>query len=106
MLMSTSVGGIAPGSQGRAIGNSIEPGTKTIRIGNRPSLSHQNQKGGLKRVFRRVNIVQEAPANTHDHGGVPFDQGGEGLFVVPGDKALEKSSVRRLGDVNGRDDSP
>jgi hypothetical protein len=105
-LMPTSVSGNTSGPQGSAIGDSIEPGTKAIRICNRPSLSHQNEKGGLKRVFGRVNIFQDAEANAHDHGGVPLYQSGERFFVVTGDISLQKSSIRRLGDVNGRDDSP
>lgn len=56
----------------------------------------QDQETRLKRVFRIGRMLQDLPANPHDHGPVPLHQQSEGRFVLVVNESPQQSPIGGL----------
>jgi hypothetical protein len=55
--------------------------------------ARENQKGRLERVFRGIFVVENAPADSQDHGSVPMQQGLEGMGILPRAEPLKQAAI-------------
>ncbi len=61
--------------------HTVKPIREQIGVPKRISLLHEDQKGGLERIFRRMFVAQYATAHAQYHGAMPMNQGPEGRFA-------------------------
>ena len=77
-------GGEGAGAHGGLIGNSVKPIADDVLGLDGVRFADQDQKHGLKGVFRVVLVAQNAPADAAHHRPVPADQRGESIGVAVG----------------------
>jgi hypothetical protein len=56
-------------------------------------LADQDEEGGLETVLGIVNIAQDAPAHTEDHGPMPAHQRREGRLIPALNKQVQQIAV-------------
>src|SRR5439155_20168645 len=78
----------------RAVGDAVQPTPQRFALPNRACPVEQHEPGRLEGVFGVRGLVQEPTTNAKDHRRVPAQEGREGRFVLPPDKALQKLAVR------------
>jgi hypothetical protein len=68
---------------GNPVRDSVQPVRQALAVAKGPRLFHQDEEGGLERIFRRVGILQDATADSENHRSVPNNQGSKrGLSPV------------------------
>ena len=63
---------------GDAMGDAMEPASERIAISHGLRPPREDQERGLKRVFGKVRVVEQPPADAQDHRAVAFDERAEG----------------------------
>jgi hypothetical protein len=69
----------------------------------RPGFPGENEKRGLKGVFR-ILVGEKSTANAEHHWAVPLDECGEGVFIPSFDEAVQKLSIGLVGQAVKKSD--
>jgi hypothetical protein len=79
----------SPRFQGRSIGDAVEPIGKELSLADTRSLANENEKSGLKRIFRILHVPENATTDTQNERTVSFDQRLERNLVVMDQERIE-----------------
>jgi len=77
-----AAGGMSLRCSSQTVGHLIEPRTYRLVPAQGLGLAGEDEKGGLGRILRVVNIVQHAPAHAEYHGAVPPHECRKGRLIV------------------------
>lgn len=92
-LAAPSSGFFAPGPRGDSVGDAAKPAADEFAASDGRGLAHENQKRGLKRVFREVGLLQDTPTDAKDGGAMSLKQGLEGYLVFLRDVAIDEFGI-------------
>src|SRR5262249_50412717 len=88
------------------MGHAVEPVPDLFSRPDTRRLAHQNQKGGLKRVFGILGMADHASADSPDHRGMTPDQGSKSRLVALANEAVEQLPIRHGIDIAEESDLP
>src|SRR5262249_60601038 len=84
------------GFQGRAMGDTVQPGGHGVALANGCTIACQHEKGRLKGIFGVLLMVQHSAADAQHHWTVAWDKRGERRLVASGGEVIQQLAVGSL----------